>query len=97
MAMTQAQLDVLKAVYELGKLDATKEFDTRMQTEKEARFRAGFESAECAVATDFEQAYLESGMEGLLKKAVELMNSLYELESRPYSYQAPLKVISLRK
>lgn len=59
-------------------------------------FNAGFESAEIAIATDFEQAYFETGLEGTIKKTVELINSLYEDAHHPYEYAEPLNIISKR-
>ena len=58
------------------------------------QFQAGFESAEIAIATDFEQAYLEDGLEGTIKKTVELMNSLYQDDAQPYAYAVPLNIVS---
>jgi len=62
-----------------------------------AEWQDGYHTAEIDIATDFEQAYLESGLEGVLQRAVELMNSLYNEGEGPYSYQAPFTVISTRK
>ena len=59
-------------------------------------YQAGFESAEIAIASDFEQAYLESGLEGTIKKSVELMNSLYQDDAQPYEYAVPLNIVSKR-
>lgn len=57
----------------------------------------GYHTAEIDIATDFEQAFIESGLEGVLQRVVELMNSLYYEGKGPYSYQAPLTIISTRK
>ena len=57
----------------------------------------GYQTAEIDISTDLEQAYLESGLEGVLQRAVELMNSLYQEGAGPYSYQVPLTIISTRK
>lgn len=62
-----------------------------------AEWKDGYHTAEIDISTDLEQAYLESGIEGVLQRAVELMNSLYYEGEGPYSYQVPLTIVSLRK
>ena len=67
------------------------------QKESNKEWQDGYHTAEIDIATDFEQAYIESGWGGVLQRLVELMNSLYNEGEGPYSYQTPNTIISTRK